>query len=57
MQKEKNKKELYKTPTCIMFFVKTECPFCETSVSPKIPGTVEEKWKDNEDEDGGEIDL
>ena len=56
MRKKEQRKESYKTPKCEVFSMEAEDFFC-ISVLPQVPGTVEEQWGSEEEEDGGEIEL
>ena len=48
-----------------LFYVKLECrvypieeeQFICTSVLPKVPGSTEEEWEEDEDVNGGEFDI
>ena len=55
-----NKKELeklpYMRPECRVIEVENERFIC-TSVTPVVPGSTEEDWDNDEDVDGGEIEL
>ena len=50
------RKRSYKIPTCIIYPIEMVENLC-TSVSPKVPGTKEELWGNDEVEEGGELEL
>ena len=54
--KKESKKRMYVRPECIAFPVETES-LCQASIVPKVPGSTEEKWKNDEDVDGGEMEI
>ena len=56
MKKKEFSKKRYETPECNIYYIQNESFIC-TSVHPKVPGTSQEKWEEDEDEDGGELEL
>lgn len=54
--KRKSRKRAYVKPECEVFPLLTEGFIC-TSITPKVPGSVEEEWGNEEEEDGGELEL
>lgn len=56
MKKKEFSKKRYETPECNIYYIQNESFIC-TSVHPKVPGTSQETWEEDEDEDGGELEL
>jgi len=54
--KKESKKRMYVRPDCMVFPVETES-LCQASIVPKVPGSTEEKWKNDEDVNGGEMEI
>lgn len=56
MKKKDLEKLPYMRPMCHVIEVEDERFIC-TSVVPQVPGSTEEEWDNDEDVDGGEIEL
>ena len=55
MDNEMKKKE-YVVPETKVYLMEEELFLC-TSVQPKVPGSTEEEWNNDEEVDGGEFDI
>nr|WP_287043922.1 hypothetical protein [Prevotella sp.] len=55
MDNEMKKKE-YVVPETKVYLMEEELFLC-TSVRPKVPGSTEEEWKEEEDVNSGEFDI
>ena len=52
----KMKKKEYIVPEINVYLMEEELFLC-TSVQPQIPGSTEEEWEQDEDVNGGELDI
>lgn len=49
---KKKIKRVYVAPLCTVYPIQCEA-FLKTSVQPKVPGSTEEEWEEEEDIDAG----
>lgn len=52
----KMKKKEYIVPEINVYLMEEELFLC-TSVQPRVPGSTEEEWEQDEDVNGGELDI
>ena len=56
MKKTTSERLFYVKPECRVYLIEEEQFIC-TSVLPKVPGSTEEEWEEDEDVNGGEFDI